>query len=123
MVSSVFLKEYVIPYSSHPKVAKDTTALASHYTPVLDLCVACVAVHLRELELGLRADSLWQSGIADNVSEGLSVSSSVLARHEGVEAHTVRAHSQSIPSALCGRGCCESLQSIQCRAWLRGIGT
>jgi hypothetical protein len=33
-------------YSSQPEVAKDTTALAPHYTPVLDLREACVAVHL-----------------------------------------------------------------------------
>jgi len=33
-------------YSAHPEVAKHTTALASHYTPILDLCVAGVAVHL-----------------------------------------------------------------------------
>lgn len=69
-------------YSSHSEVAEDTTALAAHYTPVLDLGVACVAVHLRELELSLRADSLRKGGIADQVSQSLSVSSSVVARWE-----------------------------------------
>jgi hypothetical protein len=60
-------------YSSQPEVAEDTTTLASHDTPVLDLRVPCIAVHLRELELSLRADSLRECGIADNVAEGLSV--------------------------------------------------
>lgn len=69
-------------YSAHSEVAEDTTALAAHYTPVLDLGVACVAVHLRELELSLRADSLRKRGIADQVSQSLSVSSSVVAPWE-----------------------------------------
>ena len=73
MVSSVFLKEHVIPYSSHPEVAKDTSAFASHYTPVLDLCVACVAVHLGELELGLGTGTLGEGGVADDVAESLTI--------------------------------------------------
>jgi hypothetical protein len=46
MVSLAPPEENAMPYSAHSKVAEDTTALASHYTPVLDLGVACVAVHL-----------------------------------------------------------------------------
>jgi hypothetical protein len=41
----------------------------------------------------------------------------------GVKARTVLAHSPSTPSAWCGRGCCESLQNIQCRAWPRETET
>jgi hypothetical protein len=59
-------------YTTHPEVAEDTAPLASHYTSVLDLGESRVAVHLRKLELGLGAHSLRQSGVADNVAEGLS---------------------------------------------------
>jgi hypothetical protein len=43
-------------------------------------------VHLRELELSLRADSLWKGGISDNVSQCLAVRALSLARglHEEV---------------------------------------
>jgi hypothetical protein len=34
-------------HSSKSEVAEDTSSLATHYTPVLDLCEAGVAVHLR----------------------------------------------------------------------------
>ena len=72
-------------YSSKPEVAEDTTALAAHYAPVLDLCEARVAVHLGKLELGLGADSLRECGVADDVSEGLSVQSSALKRHMQIQ--------------------------------------
>jgi hypothetical protein len=62
-------------YSAHPEITENTSASASHYTPVLDLREARVAVHLGELELGLRTDTLRKCGIADNVSECLSVHS------------------------------------------------
>jgi hypothetical protein len=68
-------------YPSKPEVAEDTTALAAHYAPVLDLCEACVAVHLGELELGLGADSLRERGVADDVPEGLPVPSLVVTCH------------------------------------------
>lgn len=45
-------------YTTHPEVAHDTSSLASHYTPVLELGGAGVGVHLGELELGLGADTL-----------------------------------------------------------------
>lgn len=46
-------------HTSEPKVTEDTSSLSSHNTPVLDLRESCVAVHLRQLELGLSAHSLW----------------------------------------------------------------
>lgn len=58
-------------YSAHFEVAEDTSTPSSHYTPVLDLCQARVAVHLRELELCLGTDTLGERRIADDVSEGL----------------------------------------------------
>lgn len=61
-------------YSTKPEVAKDTSSLPSHDTPVLDLCESCVTVHLRELELGLRADSLRERCVSDDVAQRLSVS-------------------------------------------------
>jgi hypothetical protein len=58
-------------YPTKPEVAEYTSSFASHYTPVLDLCVSCVAVHLCELDLGLRADTLWEGRVANEVSESL----------------------------------------------------
>jgi hypothetical protein len=65
--------EIAATHSSQPEIAEDTSALASHYAPVLDLCEARVAVHLRELELRLRADSLRERRVANDVAESLSV--------------------------------------------------
>ena len=67
-----FFKQRAYTHSPHSEVAKDTSSLATHYTPVLDLREARVAVHLRELELGLGAHALRECGVADNVSERLS---------------------------------------------------
>jgi hypothetical protein len=67
-----FIRKRPYTHSSHPKIAKNTSALATHYAPVLDLGEACVAVHLRELELGLGAHALRERGIADDVAERLS---------------------------------------------------
>lgn len=60
-------------YSAHPEVAQDTSTPASHRTPVFDLRIASVAVHLRELELCLGANTLGERRVADNVAESLPV--------------------------------------------------
>lgn len=67
-------------YPSKPKIAEYTSSLASHYTPVLNLCVSCVAVHLCELDLGLRADTLWEGRVANEVSESLPKSQNLIRR-------------------------------------------
>lgn len=64
-------------YSGHTEVAENTTAFTTGDTPVDDLRGAGVAVHLSELELGLRAGALREGGVADDVSECLSVFSSI----------------------------------------------
>ena len=60
-------------HSCHAEVSQYTSTLCAHDTAVLDLCRTCVAVHLAELELGLRARALGQGGVADNIAESLSV--------------------------------------------------
>jgi hypothetical protein len=60
-------------HSCHAEVPQYTSTLCAHDTAVLDLCGAGVAVHLAELELGLRARALRQGGVADNIAKGLSV--------------------------------------------------
>lgn len=59
--------------SAHFKVAQDTTALTAHDTAVANLCRSGIAVHLRKLQLGLRADSGRESGISYHVSKRLSL--------------------------------------------------
>jgi hypothetical protein len=58
-------------YPAKSEITEDTTALPSHYAPVLDLGEPRVAMHLRELKLGLGADTLGQRGVADDVAECL----------------------------------------------------
>lgn len=60
-------------YPRHLEVAKDTTPLAAEYAPVSDLRRVRVAVHLRQLQLGLRAHARREGRVADDVAEGLSV--------------------------------------------------
>jgi len=67
-------------YPTKPKIAEYTSSLASHYTPVLNLRVSCVAVHLCELDLGLRTDTLWEDRVANEVSESLPTSQSLVRR-------------------------------------------
>jgi hypothetical protein len=64
-------------YSSQSEVAEDTSTLSAHDAPVLDLGEPRVAVHLRELQLCLGADSLWKRRVSDNVSQCLSLSALV----------------------------------------------
>lgn len=59
-------------YSAHSEVAHNTSALASHYTSVLELGGAGVGVHLGELELCLGTDTLRQCSVADHVAQSLS---------------------------------------------------
>lgn len=60
-------------HPSHPEIPENSPSLATHNTSIPDLCRAGIAVHLAELELGLRARSLRERGVADDVAEGLSV--------------------------------------------------
>ena len=60
-------------HSCHAEVPQYTSSLCAHDTAVLDLCRTGVAVHLAELELGLRARTLGQRGVTDNVAKRLSV--------------------------------------------------
>lgn len=61
----------MVPYPRHLEVSEDTTRSTSHNTTVADLRRTGVAVHLRELELGLGADSRWQRRVSDHVAKGL----------------------------------------------------
>jgi hypothetical protein len=63
-------------YSCHTEVTEDTASLTTSNTSVLDLGWTSVAVHLRQLQLGLGAGALWQKCVADNVAECLSDSQS-----------------------------------------------
>jgi len=58
-------------YPSHPEVSENTSSLSTHHAPVPDLRWSCVAVHLGELELGLRACALGEGSIANHVAERL----------------------------------------------------
>jgi hypothetical protein len=60
-------------YPSHPDIREDTLRFTSHHTSTLDLRRSGIAVHLRELELGLCADTLGEGCVADEVAERLSV--------------------------------------------------
>lgn len=61
------------PYPRHLEVPEDTPSLSSEQAPVPDLGRVRVAVHLRELELGLGAHARGERGVPDDVAEGLSV--------------------------------------------------
>jgi hypothetical protein len=113
-------------YPSHPEIAEDTSALAAHYTSVLDLGEPRVAMHLRELELCLGAHALRKRRVSYYVSKRLSGGQSVSCdRFAGWRPGrpTVQARWPRRPSAWCGRGCCESWRSSRCRASLHGTGT
>jgi hypothetical protein len=70
MIQTAFAGIYT--YSAEPKVTQNTSASTSHYASILYLGKAGVTVHLRELELGLSANTLGKGGIADDVSKRLS---------------------------------------------------
>ena len=70
----------LITYPTKSKVTEYTSSFASHYTPVLDLRVSCVAVHLCELDLGLRADTLWEGCVANEVPKSLPKSQNIIRR-------------------------------------------
>lgn len=126
LVSAFFSVVSSATYAAHPEVAKDTSALASHYTSVLDLREPRVAVHLRELELGLGAHTLWERRVSYYVSERLSRGQSVSCgrcAEARPRRHTVQARWPRRPSVSCGRECCGSWQSRRCRASSRGTGT
>jgi hypothetical protein len=65
--------DYTTTHSCHAEVPQYTSSLCAHNTAVLDLCWAGVAVHLAELELGLRARTLGQGGVANDIAKSLSV--------------------------------------------------
>ena len=44
----------------------------SFYTPIMNLRSSGVGMHLCELELGLRADSLGEKGVSYHIAESLS---------------------------------------------------
>ena len=73
MLARVLAPTAASTHPSQPEIAENTSALAAHDTAVLNLCRTGVAVHLRQLELGLRADALRERGVADNVAQRLSV--------------------------------------------------
>lgn len=58
-------------YSCHAEISEDTPSFASRYAPVPNLRRACVTVHLRELELGLRARALGECRVADHITQCL----------------------------------------------------
>ena len=66
-------QDHTATHSCHAEVSQYTSSLCAHDTAVLDLCRTGVAVHLAELELGLRARTLGKRGVADNIAKGLSV--------------------------------------------------
>jgi len=59
-------------YSGHSEVPQDTSSLSTLDTSVPDLCRASVAVHLGELQLGLRAHTRRELHVADDVAQSLS---------------------------------------------------
>lgn len=63
----------MLAYPRHLEVAKDTPSLAAEYAPVADLRRVRVAVHLRQLQLGLCAHARRERRVADDVAEGLPV--------------------------------------------------
>jgi hypothetical protein len=65
--------DHTTTHSCHTEVPQYTSSLCAHDTAVLDLCRTGVAVHLAELELGLRACTLGQGGVANNIAKSLSV--------------------------------------------------
>jgi hypothetical protein len=65
--------DHTTTHSGHAEVPQHTSSLCAHGTAVLDLCRTGVAVHLAELELGLRARTLGQGGVANNIAKSLSV--------------------------------------------------
>ncbi len=94
-------------HPSHPEVSHDTPSPSTHDASILYLRRAGVAVHLRELELGLRARSLWERDISDHISERLpnGMVRGALARvlpSSRCLRRTSRAHAARIPSAWCG---------------------
>ena len=60
-------------HPSHPKISKHASRFPPFYTPVVYLGGAGITMHLRELELGLRAGALGEGGVTDYVTEGLPV--------------------------------------------------
>ena len=70
-VSTMHTNRRAFTYSCHFKIAQDTSTLTAHDTSIADLCRPRVAVHLRQLQLGLGADSRCQGRVADNVAKSL----------------------------------------------------
>jgi hypothetical protein len=69
MISSTVMDTY----SRHLEVPQHTSSLSSLYTSIPYLRWSRVAMHLRQLQLGLSAGSLGKTQVADDVSEGLPV--------------------------------------------------
>lgn len=60
-------------YPTKSKIANDTASNATIDTAVLDLRGTSVGVHLAELQLSLRAGTLREGGVADDVAQSLAV--------------------------------------------------
>lgn len=58
---------------SNPKVPEHTPRNPTSHTSILDLRRPRVGVHLGELELGLGAHTLWETRIANDITESLSI--------------------------------------------------
>lgn len=61
---------------THPAKSEgpdNTSRFTTSDAAVLDLGRSGVAVHLGELQLGLGADTLGESGVADGVSQSLAI--------------------------------------------------
>lgn len=72
MIASVSIVDRRVgPYSRHLEVSEDTACSPSHDASVANLRSAGVAVHLRELELGLGAHPRRQGCVSDHVAKSL----------------------------------------------------
>lgn len=87
-------------YSTHAEVAEDTSTFTAHYTPILDLRIPGVAMHLRELELCLGAHTLRKRSIADDMTKSLPI------RSQSQPLHMPKAFARTRPDSplrlICG---------------------
>jgi hypothetical protein len=109
--------DYTTTHSRHAEISQYTSSFCAHDTAVLNLSRAGVAVHLAELELGLRARTLGQGGVANNIAKRLSMRLSVhvlravmrpavgVAPSGDRRRPTSRARVARRPCAWCGRAC------------------
>lgn len=70
-ISSKRIDPEVIPREL--EVSEDSSSLSSLETSIPDLRRACVAVHLRQLKLGLGAGTRGQTEVTNYITESLSV--------------------------------------------------